>query len=99
MRGTASDHPWLGLDRTFRDMKDLIITGVPRSGTSLAAAIIDQLPDAFCLSEPENQIALMETAATAEEFVTRLGEDFAAIRRTLLAGGSVLDRRGDGGQP
>jgi hypothetical protein len=77
---------------------DLIITGIPRSGTTLATAIIDQVPDAFCLSEPETQIALMEGAETAEEFVTRLGAEFDAVRRQLLAGGTVLDRRADTGK-
>jgi hypothetical protein len=80
-------------------MQDLIITGIPRSGTSLAGAIIDQLPNAVCLSEPEHQVDLMEAADTAEKFVTHLGADFDAIRQTLLVGGTVLDRRGDGGRP
>ena len=80
-------------------MPNLIITGVPRSGTTLAAAIIDQGPDALCLSEPENHVHLMSEAATAEEFVSHLSLDFDAIRRTVLAGGSVLDRRRPDGAP
>src|ERR1700739_4633624 len=80
-------------------MRDLIVTGIPRSGTSLAAAIIDQIPNAVCLSEPDHQVRLMEAAKTAKEFVADLGVDFDAIRRTLLVGGSVLDRRGEGGRP
>jgi len=80
-------------------MPDLIITGVPRSGTTLAAAMIDQAPDALCLSEPDNHVELMTSATDAEDFVARLGREFDAIRRTVLSGGSVLDRRRADGAP
>ena len=65
----------------------------------LAAAMIDQTPNAVCLSEPERHTKLMETAGTAEEFVLKLSAEFDAIRKTLLAGGSVFDRRGKGNLP
>jgi hypothetical protein len=78
---------------------DLILTGLPRSGTTLAAAIIDRAPDALCLSEPESHVELMTRAADAEDFVARLGQEFDTVRRTILAGGSVLDRRHADGAP
>jgi hypothetical protein len=78
---------------------NLIITGIPRSGTTLAAAIVDQSPDALCLSEPDHHVDLMNGAATAAEFVRQLCLDFDAIRRTILAGGFVLDRRCPDGTP
>jgi hypothetical protein len=78
-------------------MPDLIITGIPRSGTSLATAIIDRAPDAFCLSEPVHHLALMRAACDATDFVTRLGQEFSAVRNTILRGGAVLDwRHADG---
>ena len=80
-------------------MPDLILTGVPRSGTSLAAAIIDQAPDSLCLSEPDRHVDLMREAASAEDFVARLSREFDAIRQTVLAGGSVPDRRRADGAP
>jgi len=80
-------------------MPDLIITGVPRSGTTLAAAIIDQAPDSLCLSEPDGHVDLMEEAASPEDFVVRLCQEFDAVRRTILEGGSVLDRRRTDGAP
>ena len=78
---------------------DLILTGVPRSGTSLAAAIIDQAPDCLCLSEPDRHVDLMREAASADDFVARLSQEFDAIRRAILAGGSVHDRRLADGAP
>jgi hypothetical protein len=78
---------------------DLILTGVPRSGTTLAAAIIDQSPDSLCLSEPDWHVGLMQEAANAQDFVARLSWELAAVRGTILAGGSVSDRRRADGVP
>ena len=80
-------------------MPDLIITGVPRSGTTLAAAIVDQSRDAFCLSEPDSHVEFMQTAKDADDFVARLRRDFDATRRALLAGKAVSDKRGSDGAP
>lgn len=74
-------------------MGDVIITGIPRSGTSLAAALLDQAPNAFCLSEPREHFALVETAADAVAFTDHLCLDFDRLRETLLSGGEVMDRR------
>jgi hypothetical protein len=78
---------------------DLIITGVPRSGTTLAAAIIDRAPDSLCLSEPDHHVDLMSRAASPEDFVGSLCREFDAVRRTILGGGSVFDRRRADGAP
>lgn len=82
-----------GSSTSRRDVPDLIVTGVPRSGTSLAAAIIDQAPGCLCLSEPENQVELMRGAVSAEDFVAMVGEEFDTVRRSVLAGSPILDRR------
>ena len=80
-------------------MPDLIITGVPRSGTTLAAAIIDQAPNCLCLSEPDGHVDLMREAVSPEDFVAKLCQEFDVVRRTILGGGSVLDRRRADGAP
>jgi hypothetical protein len=80
-------------------LPDLIITGTPRSGTSLAAAVIDQAPGCLCLSEPESHVRLMQNAVSAADFVAEIGQDFDTVRRSILAGGSVLDRRDANGAP
>jgi hypothetical protein len=53
----------------------------------------------LCLSEPESHVELMTKAADAGDFVARLGQEFDTVRRTILAGGSVLDRRHADGAP
>jgi hypothetical protein len=80
-------------------MRDIIITGVPRSGTTLAAAILDQAPDCFCLSEPEEHVALMQRSRSGNDFVDRLEEAFSSTRAVLFAGGAVTDRREPTGRP
>ncbi len=80
-------------------MPDLIITGIPRSGTTLAAAIVDQASDAFCLSEPDSHVQLMQTAQDVDDFIARLQWEFDATRQALLAGKGVPDRRASDGAP
>jgi hypothetical protein len=79
--------------------RDALITGIPRSGTSFAAALIDDCPDAICLSEPLHHVALMDHAATPSEFVRALALDLASLRRHLNQGGAVADRRASDGGP
>jgi hypothetical protein len=75
-------------------MRDLIVTGLPRSGTTLVAALVDAREDVCCLSEPKRHVDLAEAAADAAAFVAALGADFAALRKELADGAAVMDRRG-----
>jgi hypothetical protein len=79
--------------------RDLIVTGLPRSGTTLVAALIDAAERCVCLSEPRRHVDLVAEAATAAGVVAALRDDFGSIRRRLAAGESVEDRRGDDGRP
>lgn len=72
-------------------MPDVILTGIPRSGTTLAAALIDGLPDAVCLGEPAWHTA--KVAPTAEDFAKWLVGDFVQLRKKLLSREPVEDRR------
>lgn len=80
-------------------MRDLIVTGIPRGGTTLAAALIDSCSNAICLSEPAHHAELLEHAPTAADFAAALSADFAKLRQSLMAGGGVLDRRTADGKP
>lgn len=72
-------------------MSDIILTGIPRAGTTFAAAVIDGLPDSVCLNEPGWQNP--RAALDAEDFVQFLDNDFGKLRRLLLRGEAVPDRR------
>jgi hypothetical protein len=77
--------------------KNLIVTGVPRAGTTLTAALLDSLSDTVCINEPKWQGKWSREAPDRASYVARLARDFADVRETLLAGGSVMARvRPDG---
>ncbi len=75
--------------------KDLILTGIPRGGTTLAASLIDGIPNTVCLNEPGWHNA--SSAPDAAGFAQFIREDFARLRARLLAGQSVPDRRAPDG--
>lgn len=75
--------------------RDILLTGIPRAGTTLAAAMLDALPDTVCLNEPEWQRP--HPALDAQGFARAVAEDFAAQRTRLLAGEPVMDRRAQDG--
>ena len=60
--------------------------------------MIDECANAICLSEPNSHVELMEKSETAEAYVSALVGEFSKLRRHLLAGGAVLDRRNADGK-
>ena len=65
------------------DHRDLIVTGIPRAGTTLLAACVDSLEDAVCLSEPEWQALWSQETKERLEYIARLSEDFDRVRHIL----------------
>ncbi len=80
-------------------IRDLIITGVPRSGTTLVAALVDGLQESLCLSEPDWEHEALLEITDRSAYVAQIGRDFDMVRETILAGGSVTDRRSRDGSP
>lgn len=76
----------------FAPLSNLIVTGIPRSGTTLTAAIIDGMEDAVCINEPQWQSAWSRQGHDRATYVKRIRDDFGHTRATLLAGGSILTR-------
>lgn len=75
---------------------NVILTGIPRAGTTLAAALIDGLSDTVCLNEPHWHNA--QAASNAGNFAQFITDDFMRIRAHLLAGKPLPDRRGKHGE-
>ena len=71
--------------------RNIIITGIPRSGTTLTAALIDSLPNTVCLNEPAWQTAKKHSSPQA--FARWLAEDFVEVRQKLLRGDPIPDSR------
>lgn len=74
--------------------RDLIISGIPRGGTTLTTALIDSLPNAVCLNEPQwHSDWIWGVNTTATDFAKWLVGDFAWVRHRLLTGQTIPDRR------
>ncbi len=86
--------------------RDVLVTGVPRGGTTLVGALLDSLPDTLCLSEPpwhwhRSTGGKLDIGPdpTGQVFAKWLVGDFVDLRRRLLAGEVVLDRRESNNRP
>ena len=74
--------------------RDLIISGIPRGGTTLTTALIDSLPNAVCLNEPQwhsDWIWGVNTTATAlmRDSVSAVSTTGTGFSLELSRGGSV----------
>lgn len=68
--------------------QNIILTGIPRSGTTLACHLLNQLPNALALVEPMNISELLEqpSAALRTDYINSF---FANIRQQVLNEGQV----------
>lgn len=78
----------------------LLITGIPRSGTTLVASLIDRLENTVCLNEPPQYYEWASRCQNRTEFVAKLMADLKQMRVCLQTGGTVFDtRERDGSVP
>jgi hypothetical protein len=80
-------------------MTDLILTGLPRSGSAAVCALIDTLPDAVCLNAPSWQAPFVRSPVDILPFCKWLVGDYAWARRQLLNGSPLSDIRAADGSP
>ncbi|MDQ0339007.1 hypothetical protein J2S00_001793 [Caldalkalibacillus uzonensis] len=79
--------------------QNVIVTGIPRGGTTLTAALIDSLTNSICLNEPKWQEKWLRETIKHDQLVERLINDFAMIRKKIINGEPVLDHRKKDGSP
>lgn len=82
--------------------RNIIITGIPRSGTTLLTALMDSSPDTVALNEPKWQYDWARENrrhSPPEEFAKWLVGDFIMTRRKLLKGIPLPERRAPDGAP
>lgn len=75
----------------------LILTGLPRSGTTLCCHLLNQAPDTVALFEPMDVLALPAQDRAAA--VAAVGEHAEQARRTLLETGRATTFHADGQVP
>ena len=71
----------------------LILTGIPRSGTTLAASLVDRLENTVCLNEPIQYYLWATAAKDQAAFVEKLTAELKMIRARLVNGETVMDSR------
>jgi len=77
-------------------MRNILLTGIPRAGTTLAASLLDAEKNTVCLNEPSWQHP--HPSLDAAGFAQAVAEDFVSLRQKLLSGEPVPDRRGEDGK-
>lgn len=78
---------------------DVILTGIPRSGLTVVAALLDSQPDTVCLNGPTWQMEARRRLREPVDFCKWLIGDFAAQRAALLAGEAISDWRATDASP
>ncbi len=77
-------------------MQNVIITGIPRSGTTLLTAIVDNMQDSVALNEPAwhyRWATPPEGALGGEDFARWVLGDFITLRHKLLNGIPIPEKR------
>jgi len=70
----------------------LIVTGIPRSGTTLVCSLISQMRNAYCLSEPMEIDDYMLQATSEHEFLLKVSGFIAKQRKQIIESGFTLNR-------
>jgi hypothetical protein len=82
------------------DMKEnVIVTGIPRGGTTLSTALLNNLENAICLSEPPWQARWFKNMKNADRLTERIIMDFKNKRRDIIENRAIKDFRNESGSP
>lgn len=65
--------------------RNLLITGIPRSGTTLITATLHDIPNCVALGEPEELKQLHKTSASPAEYAEKVSRFVASTRQRILA--------------
>lgn len=75
----------------MQSSNDLIITGIPRSGTTLLSTLVNNLEDTVCLNEPTEFFERAQTL-TKQEYLHFVKNSFIDLRKKLSTGEKVLSK-------
>ncbi|MEH7352349.1 sulfotransferase [Neobacillus drentensis] len=79
--------------------KDVILTGIPRGGTTLSAALLDNLKNAVCLSEPRWQSPWFKNFKDVNKVTEFVMNDYKNIRNKIRDNKPIKDIRNKDGTP
>lgn len=75
--------------------RDILLTGLPRSGTTLVCHLLNKLPDAVALAEPMN-VGRLSKLPTRAAILDGIAQFAAQQRASLLTGGVAVSRHVEG---
>ncbi len=99
----VSKHKPAAERRTFMNVlnatspRNIILTGLPRSGTTLACSLLGQLPDVVALHEPMRP--MMISGLGGSEFIDTVVEFFDAMRQQIKTEGTAASKSQEGRVP
>lgn len=79
--------------------KSIVVTGMPRGGTTLLGSLINGLENSYCISEPMAVEEQLHLSATPEEFLQRTKYYFNDQRKRILETGKAVNRVTKDGRP
>ncbi|MDQ7051662.1 MAG: sulfotransferase [candidate division KSB1 bacterium] len=71
--------------------KNIFITGIPRSGTTLVTATIHQVPNCVAISEPPDLKPVLKNSATTDEYADGVNRYIQQLREKIRNGEPVLN--------
>jgi hypothetical protein len=80
------------------NQQDIILTGLPRSGTTLSCFLLNKLPDTVALHEPM-EVHEFPKLPSPTAIIDRIGTFFQQTRQTLLQSHHALSKHRDGAIP
>jgi hypothetical protein len=81
-----------------KPLKRLFIVGIPRSGSTLMAALVDSLENSLCMSEPP-ELFIEPSAESCSNYVKFAVDSLDSYRSRVIAGDVIVDRRNADGAP
>jgi ribosome-associated protein YbcJ (S4-like RNA binding protein) len=81
----------------MRNPNDIIITGIPRSGTTLTCHLLNKLPGVVALHEPMHPPKFF--GAPFDEIITEIKRFFDAQRDSILNNGTAISKSVSGAVP
>jgi hypothetical protein len=78
---------------------NIVLTGIPRSGTTLTCYLLNQVPDTVALHEPYNPFYTARPGTTHSDLVAMIDAFFETTRVQLLRDGTARSKQLDGRIP
>lgn len=89
----VADYGWMVTEETRRrNLNNIILTGAPRSGTTLACHLLNKLPDALALHEPIRPARFVDPEAGPDMVLAAMERFFNEQRQQAREQGTVASK-------